>query len=69
MVREFCIYLSFSVFGEADLFFYVIKVVVITVNSAAMIDNPVFLISLKAIQQFFFSVPFNKQRKTIRIDF
>ena len=61
--------LSFPVFDKADQRFYIIKVIVITIYSVTVIYDPVLLVLFKAIQQFFFSVPLNKQRKTIRFDF
>ena len=61
--------LSFPVFDKADQRFCIIKVIVITIYSVTVIYDPVLLVLFKAIQQFFFSVPLNKQRKTIRFEF
>ena len=54
---------------KRNQFLDAIKVIVITVNPFPMIDNPVFLISFQAIQQFFLSKSFYKNGKGIRLDF
>ena len=62
-------YLSFAFLDKIDEFFHIVKVVIITHNSLAVIDNAVFLVALQAIQQHLLSIPFGEQSKTVRFYF
>lgn len=50
-------------------FFRVIKFIVVAVDSFSVIDNAVFFIAFKAVEQFFNSVAFYKKCERVRLDF
>ena len=47
----------------------IIKVIVISNNSLAMIDDSVLLVFFKTVQKVFDAIPFGKQSESIRLDF
>ena len=49
--------------------FYIVVIVIITVDAFAVINHPVLLIPFQAIQKIFFPVPSNKLGKGIRFHF
>ena len=50
-------------------FLNIIKVIIVAINSHAVIDNTLLFISFKAIKKSILSISFGKQRKPVWLDF
>lgn len=61
--------LSFSSQDKCNQFLHIVEIIVVSVDAFPMVNHAVFLVSLQAIQQLFFTVPFHKLGKRIRLDF
>ena len=61
-------FLSFSFFDELDQLFDVIKMIIIPDDAFTVISDTVFLVTLKTVQQFLFSVTLREQRESVRLE-
>ncbi len=61
--------LTFACLYKLNQHFDIIEVIIISNNSLPVINNAVFFIFFKTVQQSFNSIPFGKQSKSIRFDF
>ena len=61
-------FLSLSFFDERDQLFNVIKMIVVSDDAFTVICDTVFLVTLKTVQQFLFSVTLREQRESVRLE-
>lgn len=54
---------------EFNQIFQIIKIIIVSVYTFPVINNPLLFIPLKAVQKIFLSIPSGKFRKSIRFDF
>ncbi len=55
---------SLSCLDKVNQFFYIVEVIIIAINSFAVINNPCFFISRQAVQKLRFTAAFGKYSKS-----
>ena len=56
-------------FDKFNQLFDVFKIIIIAMDSLAVVDNTSFFVLFQAVQQSFFAIPFGKKCKSMGLDF